>query len=165
MNPRKWLPWIVVALLAPVNGWMAGVAFHHFRVRSLLRDLRAEVESYRPSSFRSTERVLDLLEKLESHGCRAIPALVDDFHPEAPVGYLEAIGQALYHIMDKLADHDCNLETRYRALNTLRPLEITWRDQPADVRRKCEAVRRWWSEKGPTYHQSWRFWSTNCGLR
>jgi hypothetical protein len=164
MKARRWLPWIVVALLAPVVCWMAGVASCHLRVRRHLRDLRAELESS-PTPSLMTARVLGLLANLESHGCRAIPALVEDFHPDAPPKYLEALGTVLYHVMDKISDDDCNLETRYRALNILRPLEITGQDRPADVRRKCDGVRRWWSEEGRNYHQSWRFWSTNCSAR
>jgi len=162
---RRWLPWAGVTFGAVIVAGMGWIAVHHLRVRSLLRDLRADVESYRPPSLHSTARVLDIMEDLQSHGCRALPAVIGEFHSEAPSAYLEGLHTILYHIMSDLAENDYNLQTRYRALDILRPLEITWRDPPAEVRRKCEEIRRWWSEEGHRYHQNWRFWSTNCGAR
>lgn len=162
MKPRKWLPWMGAALLTVVVGGMGVVSFHQLRIRSLLRDLRADVESYRPPQLRNTARVIELLASLKSHGCRALPALVDDLHPEAPSAYLEALGTILLSILDDLSNHDDNPETRYQALDILRSLEITWRDPPAEVRRKCEGIRRWWAEEGHRYHDPWRFWSTDC---
>lgn len=101
--------------------------------------------------------MIDILASIEGHGCRALPVIVDELHPEAPSAYLEALSRVFNSIIykDQLPTPETNLYN----------LQVTGSDEPAEVRRKCESLRRWWAQEGSTYHQSWRFWSTACGAR
>jgi hypothetical protein len=153
---RTWPLWVVAGVCAVVVGWMSCIVVQHLRVRSLLSELRSDVESYRPPSFRTTARMLDLLGRIKAHGCRALPVIMDEFYPEEPSAYLEGLSTIL-------------MNNLYSGLRTpemnLYPLQVSEGDDPAERRRKCESLRRWWAKEGSRYHQTWRFWSTDCGVR
>jgi len=160
----NWPLWLVVALCAVVVGWMGAVAFHHFRIRHLLSDLRADAERYHPPDIRKTPRVFGILEDLERHGCRTLPVLIDEFHPDAPSGYLAGLSDLLSTLLFNALREDTP-EQKWEMYRMLRDLEVQGGDPPEELHRKCEALHRWWAKEGPTYHQSWRFWSTNCRAR
>lgn len=136
---------------------MSCVAVLHLRVLSHLRELRSNVESYQPPSFRNTARMIDIFASIKGHGCRALPVIVDELDPEAPAAYLEALSRIFMEII-----HSDRWPTPEIFLYNL---QVSEGDEPAEVRRKCERLRRWWAQEGSTYHQSWRFWSTACGAR
>jgi hypothetical protein len=155
VKSRTWPLWVGVAVFAVVIGWMSGVFVQYLRVRRLLRDLRSNVEYYRPPSFRKTSRTLDTLADIQRHGCRALPVIMDELNPEAPAAYLEGLSTVFNEIIysDQWPRPETNLYN----------LQVSEDDEPAEVRRKCERLRRWWAQEGSTYHQSWRFWSSACG--
>ena len=35
-------------------------------------------------------------------------------------------------------------------------------DEPAEHKKKIEAIRVWWDQHGHLYHQWWRAWSSKC---
>ena len=160
----KWLLWIGVALCAVLVAWMGAVAFYHFRVRGLLRDVRSDAETTLVPTAGTPSRLLDRLMELEDQGCRALPAIVDEFHPEAPSEYLSALSTPLLDILLKCSEHEPD-DAQYKLYRTLKALEVNGGDPPAEVRRKCDGLHRWWTTSGYRYHQSWRFWSTACPRR
>jgi len=160
----KWPLWIGVALCAAVVGWMGAVAYYHFQVRSLLRTLRADAETTLVPTVGKPSRILDHMMDLEAQGCRALPLIVEEFHPEAPSEYLDVLSTALRDIVSRCLEHEPD-EAKHKQFRTLRAFEVNGGDPPAELRRKCDGLHRWWTTEGYRYHQSLRFWTTACPVR
>src|SRR6185503_14904156 len=160
----KWPLGIGVALCAVVIGWMGAVAFYHFRVRGLLRDLRSDAEKTLVPTVGKRSRLLDHVMDLEAQGCRALPLIVEEFRPEAPSEYLDVLGMALRGIVSTSAQREPE-DVQSKLYDTLKDLEINGGEPPAEVRRKCDGLHRWWTTTGYRYHQAWRFWTNACPVR
>jgi hypothetical protein len=130
--------------------WTTTFLYWHVRILGAIRTMDGHPTSHEQQTASDT---------LNEAGCRSLPYLFEALNPDRSpnlqivatihIGFIVAAPGEPILYNPKVADW----------LEKWQPRP----EEPPDVRRrKFEALRLWWKENGPRYHQVWRVWSKEC---
>jgi hypothetical protein len=140
---------LVLAVLA----WTGIVLYWHLTIRSAIQ--------YFDDHATDVPRPWDPLGDTEAFatirgsGCRSLPYLIRAIETSTSPEYQRGLSMLVFFTVTKATSPEAEAKLQNVAL-------LAPDDEPAEHRRKVEAIRIWWDQHGHLYHQWWRVWSSKC---
>jgi hypothetical protein len=148
---RIFLAAAVVGMLAGM-GWAAGLYYWHYQVEKVLRYVEDGGAEGRPTPEMQTT--------LRRAGCRALPDLMRETHPDGSANYLNFTTSFIVDILNRepaTSPEVCDLR-----IKRVQQFRVETDDSEKVRAAKVARLREWWAAHGAEVHQWWRFWSGNC---
>jgi hypothetical protein len=140
---------LVLAVLA----WTGIVLYWHLTIRSAIQ--------YFDDHATDVPRPWDPLGDTEAFatirgsGCRSLPYLIRAIETSTNPEYQRGLSMLVFFTVTKATSPEAEAKLQNVAL-------LAPDDEPAEHRKKVEAIRTWWDQHGHLYHQWWRVWSSKC---
>jgi hypothetical protein len=140
---------IVLALLA----WTGVVLYWHLTIRSAIQ--------YFDDHATEVPRPWDPLgdtaafATIRGSGCRSLPYLIRAIEASNNPEYQRGLSMIVFFTVTKVESPEAVAKLQQVSL-------LSADDEPAEHKKKVEAIRVWWDQHGHLYHQWWRAWSSKC---
>jgi len=151
-----------------VLGWIGVFVYWHVRITSAIQTIqKTPSQLHRPGPNPELLAYLSLTQS----GCRVLPYCVRAIDSSNDLIFNSEILRLIrdrirsphvtYQIINGIVEQFGENAAQADA-DLLLSCEIKEKDSEEMRALKCRRVYEWWNEKGRTYHQWWRLWSSRC---